>query len=127
MSNIPEELKYTKEHEWVKIDGDTATVGITDHAQSELGDIVFVEMPAVGTQVTQNGDFGVVESVKTVSNLYSPLSGTISAVNDALSAAPDLVNKDPYSAGWIIKIQNFKQQEIAGLLNAEQYKKEIGE
>lgn len=127
MSNIPAELKYSKEHEWIKIEGDTAIVGITDHAQSELGDIVFVEMPALGKSVTQNGDFGVVESVKTVSNLYSPLSGKVSELNTALSATPDLINKDPYGAGWIIKLQDFAQKEATTLLNAEQYKKEIGE
>ena len=127
MSNIPNELKYTKEHEWVRLDGDIAIIGITDHAQSELGDIVFVEMPAVNTQITQNGDFGVVESVKTVSNLYSPLSATVSAVNEALSETPELVNKDPYNEGWIIKLQGFDQKEVDGLLTAEQYKKEIGE
>ena len=126
MSNIPPELKYTKEHEWVKIEGDTAVIGITDHAQAELGDIVFVEMPAVGAQLTQNGDFGVVESVKTVSNLYSPLSGTVSEVNTVLSVTPDLVNKDSYGAGWIIKVQGFTREELAGLLDAEQYQKEIG-
>ncbi|MDR1998077.1 MAG: glycine cleavage system protein GcvH [Candidatus Margulisbacteria bacterium] len=126
MSNIPQELKYTKEHEWVRIEGDTAVVGITEHAQSELGDIVFVELPAPGAAVAQHGDFGVVESVKTVSNLYSPLSSTVSAVNDALAATPELVNKDPYGAGWIIKLQGFDPQELTALLSAEQYQKEIG-
>ncbi|MDR2431112.1 MAG: glycine cleavage system protein GcvH [Candidatus Margulisbacteria bacterium] len=127
MSNIPAELKYTKEHEWVKIEGGIAIVGITDHAQAELGDIVFVEMPAVGASLSQHGDFGVVESVKTVSSLYSPLSGAVSAVNEALNSASELVNKDPYGAGWIIKIQGFDAQELNALLSAEQYKKEIGE
>ncbi|MDR1114282.1 MAG: glycine cleavage system protein GcvH [Candidatus Margulisbacteria bacterium] len=127
MSNIPEELKYTAEHEWVKIDGSVALVGITDHAQSELGDIVFVEMPAVGKQVAQNGDFGVVESVKTVSNLYSPLSGTVSAINPLLEKSPELVNKDPYGEGWIIKLKDFNPAEFSTLLDAAQYKEKIGE
>ncbi|MDR1322893.1 MAG: glycine cleavage system protein GcvH [Candidatus Margulisbacteria bacterium] len=127
MSNIPAELKYTAEHEWVKIDGNTALVGITDHAQSELGDIVFVEMPAVGKQVAQNGDFGVVESVKTVSNLYSPLSGMVSAINPLLEKSPELVNKDPYGEGWIIKLKDFNPAEFSTLLDAAQYKEKIGE
>jgi glycine cleavage system H protein len=127
MSNIPAELKYTVEHEWVKIEGNTALVGITDHAQSELGDIVFVEMPAVGKQVTQNGDFGVVESVKTVSNLYSPLSGVVSAINPLLEKSPELVNKDPYGEGWIIKLKDFNPAEFSALLDAAQYKEKIGE
>jgi len=126
MSDIPQELKYTKEHEWVKIAGDTAIIGITDHAQSELGDIVFVELPALGADIKQGSDFGVVESVKTVSNLYAPLTGKVTALNDALAATPDLVNKDPYGEGWIIKAQGFTQAELAGLLSADQYKKEIG-
>jgi len=126
MSDIPQELKYTKEHEWVRFEGDTAVIGITDHAQSELGDIVFVELPALGAEIKQGSDFGVVESVKTVSNLYAPLTGKITALNDALAVTPDLVNKDPYGEGWIIKVQGFTQAESAGLLSADQYKKEIG-
>ena len=127
MSKIPTELKYTAEHEWVKVEGDTAVVGITDHAQSELGDIVFVEMPAVGAKVTQNGDFGVVESVKTVSSLYSPLSGTVAAINPQLTEHADLVNKDPYGEGWIIKLKDLNKDELSALLDAAQYKEKIGE
>ena len=127
MSKIPTDLKYSAEHEWVKITGDTAIIGITDHAQSELGDIVFVEMPVDGAQIAQNSDFGVVESVKTVSNLYAPLSGTVSAVNTQLTEHADLVNKDPYGEGWIIKLKDFKQDEIDALLDAAQYKEKIGE
>jgi len=121
MSNCPKDLKYTKEHEWVKIENGVAVVGITEHAQSELGDIVFVEMPELGRQIKQNDDFGVVESVKTVSNLYSPVSGTVSAINEALSDAPETINKDAYTAGWIIKLENVDAKELDNLLTAEQY------
>lgn len=121
MANFPKELKYTKEHEWVKLENGVAVVGITEHAQSELGDIVFVEMPELGRQIKQNDDFGVVESVKTVSNLYSPVSGTVSAINEALSDAPETINKDAYNAGWIIKLEGVDAKELDGLLTAEQY------
>jgi glycine cleavage system H protein len=127
MSKIPAELKYTKEHEWVIVEGKIATIGITDHAQSELGDIVFVEMPELGKQLTQNGEFGVVESVKTVSNLYSPVSGKITAVNELLGGKPETINKDPYGQGWIIKVENINADELNKLLNAEEYKKFLGE
>lgn len=121
MANFPKELKYTKEHEWVKLENGVAVVGITEHAQSELGDIVFVEMPELGRQIKQNDDFGVVESVKTVSNLYSPVSGTVSAINEALADAPETINKDAYNAGWIIKLEGVEAKELDGLLTAEQY------
>ncbi|GBR75328.1 glycine cleavage system H protein [Candidatus Termititenax persephonae] len=127
MSKIPAELRYTAEHEWVRIEGQTAVVGITEHAQAELGDIVFVELPAVGVKVAQNGDFGVVESVKTVSNLYSPLSGTVSAINPQLAEHADLVNKDPYGEGWLIKLKDFAEAELSVLLDAAQYREKIGE
>ncbi len=125
MSNIPAELKYTKEHEWVKMEGNIAVVGITDHAQSELGDVVFVEMPSVGDDVTQNNEFGVVESVKTVSNLYSPVSGNVVAINEDLDSAPEKVNTDPYGKGWIIKVEVSDESELDSLLSAEEYKSEI--
>ena len=122
---IPKELRYTKEHEWVKVEGNMATVGITDHAQSELGDIVFVELPEIGKKVKQMAEFGVVESVKTVSNLYSPVSGTVDAVNEDLSSTPETINKDPYQKGWIIKVKMENQGEIKALLDAEGYEKVI--
>jgi glycine cleavage system H protein len=126
MANFPKELKYTKEHEWVKIENGVAVVGITEHAQSELGDIVFVEMPELGRQIKQNDDFGVVESVKTVSNLYSPVSGTVSAINETLSDVPETINKDAYNAGWIIKLEGIDPKELDGLLTAEQYAALVG-
>jgi glycine cleavage system H protein len=125
MANIPADLKYTKEHEWVKIQGDTALVGITDHAQHELGDVVFVEMPALGKEVKQEKEFGVVESVKTVSNLYSPLSGKVKEINKNLEAKPETINSDPYGEGWIIKLESISGAELENLLSAEQYKELI--
>lgn len=122
---IKEDLKYTKEHEWVKIDGNTATIGITHHAQNELGDIVYVELPEIGKKVAQLGEFGVVESVKTVSNLYSPLTGTIEAINENLSSTPETINKDPYGDGWIIKITLENPDETKKLLDAKGYEKII--
>lgn len=121
----PENLKYTKEHEWAKIEGDVAVVGITHHAQDSLGDVVFVELPKVGAALKQSADFGVVESVKTVSTLYSPLSGEVLETNAALTAAPQLVNEDPYGKGWMVKIKISDKNEISALLGAEDYKKLI--
>lgn len=120
--NFPENLKYTKDHEWVLIEGDTATVGITDFAQSELGDIVYVEVETVGETIAKDEIFGSVEAVKTVSDLYLPLSGTINELNEALEEAPESVNEDPYGAGWMIKMTISDASEIDSLLNAEQYK-----
>ena len=125
MANFPKELKYTKEHEWVKLENGLAVVGITEHAQSELGDIVFVEMPELGRAIKQHDDFGVVESVKTVSNLYSPVSGTVSAINEVLNDTPDAINKDAYAA-WIIKLEGVNATELDGLLTADQYQALIG-
>jgi glycine cleavage system H protein len=125
MSNIPNDLLYTKEHEWVKVEGDRATIGITDHAQAELGDIVFVELPKVGAELAQGKEFGVVESVKTVSNLYSPISGKVLEVNTELDTSAELVNKDPYNQGWIIKADNIEPAELETLLSAEDYQKII--
>jgi len=125
MHTFPEGLKYTKDHEWVKIDGSTATVGITDFAQGELGDIVYVEVESIGDTLNHGDVFGTVEAVKTVSDLFMPLSGEVLEVNPKLAAEPELVNKDPYGDGWMIKIK------ISGgdneLLSAEDYKKLIGE
>jgi glycine cleavage system H protein len=123
--NIPNELKYTKDHEWVKIDGDVATVGITDFAQSELGDIVYVEVETEGEELAKDEVFGSVEAVKTVSDLFLPLSGEIIEFNEGLEDEPENVNTDPYSEGWIIKIKISNQEEIEDLLDAEAYKELI--
>jgi len=124
--NVPQELSYTAEHEWVSIDGDIATVGITDYAQSELGDIVFVEMPDVGDKTTQMEAFGTIEAVKAVSELFAPLSGEVTEINTALEEQPELVNSDPYREGWIIKIKIGDHAEKDTLLSSEQYKAQIG-
>ena len=123
--NIPNELKYTKDHEWVKIDGDVATVGITDFAQSELGDIVYVEVETEGEELAKDEVFGSVEAVKTVSDLFLPLSGEIIEFNEGLEYEPENVNTDPYTEGWIIKIKISNQEEIEDLLDAEAYKELI--
>lgn len=124
--NIPSDLKYTKDHEWVKIDGDEATVGITDFAQGELGDIVFVDVDTVDDTVEREEIFGSVEAVKTVSDLLMPLTGEITAFNEALEDQPELVNTDPYGEGWMIKIKIADTSEIDNLLDAEGYKAVIG-
>jgi glycine cleavage system H protein len=120
--NIPENLKYTKEHEWVKMDGDMAVVGITDYAQGELGDVVFVEIETVGETLEKDETFGTVEAVKTVSDLFMPLSGEVAEKNDALDDDPESINKDPYGDGWMIKIKASDLSELDGLLDAEAYK-----
>lgn len=121
MSLVPDGLKYTKDHEWAKFDGAVATVGVTDHAQRELGDIVFVELPKVGAVVNAGQSFGTIEAVKTVAELYAPVSGTIAEVNTALSADAGVINHDPYGSGWIIKVTVDKPSE-EGLLDAMGYK-----
>src|SRR5688572_19953707 len=118
MSNVPNDLKFAKSHEWVRVEGDVATVGITDHAQHELTDVVFVETPASGKQVKAGEACAVVESVKTASDVYSPVSGTVQAVNSALSDNPALVNTDPYGAGWFYKIKLSNPAELNQLMNA---------
>lgn len=118
---LVEELKFSKEHEWVKVEGDTATIGISQHAQEELGDIVYVELPKVGTQLNAMGEFGVVESVKSVSTLFSPVSGEVSAVNDALSQNPETVNKDPYKEGWMIKVKMKNPADLNPLMDSSSY------
>ena len=120
--NIPSELKYTKDHEWIKIDGDIATVGITDFAQGELGDIVYVEVETVGEELEQEEVFGTVEAVKTVSDLFLPLSGEIIEFNEALEDAPENVNTDPYEAGWMIKVKCSDLSQVDGLMSAADYK-----
>ena len=124
--NIPEELKYTKDHEWVKIDGDVATVGITDFAQGELGDIVYIDIESLDETVEINEVFGSVEAVKTVSDLFMPLSGEIIEFNEALEDAPEKVNTDAYGEGWMIKIKLSDNSEIEKLLDAAGYKEIIG-
>lgn len=124
--NIPENLKYTKEHEWIRTEGDVAFVGITDFAQSELGEIVFVEVETIGETIEANEIFGSVEAVKTVSDLYLPIDGEILEFNEALEDAPELVNEDPYNAGWMVKIAIKDPSQIEGLLSAEEYKAIIG-
>ncbi len=124
--NIPADLKYTKDHEWIKIDGDVATVGITAFAQSELGDIVYVEVETEGETLDQEEVFGSVEAVKTVSDLFMPLSGEIVEFNESLEAEPETVNNDPYSDGWMIKIKLSNPSELEALLSAEAYTELIG-
>jgi glycine cleavage system H protein len=121
MSLVPDGLKYTKDHEWAKLEGAVATVGVTDHAQRELGDIVFVELPKVGAVVAAGQSFGTIEAVKTVAELYAPVSGTIAEVNTALSADAGVINQDPYGTGWIIKVKVDKPTE-EGLMDAAAYK-----
>ena len=123
--NIPENLKYTKDHEWISIEGDVATVGITDFAQGELGDIVYVEIEKIGENFSKEEVFGTVEAVKTVSDLFMPLTGEIIGINEELNEKPELVNEDPYGQGWMIKIK-VNTSDISDLLNSEQYKKLVG-
>ena len=118
---VPADLRYTKDHEWVRVDGDEATVGITEYAASQLGDIVFVELPEVGRELTQFAAFGVVESVKAVSDLFAPLTGSVTATNDALAGSPEQVNGDPYGEGWMVRIKLADAGEVDGLLDADAY------
>jgi glycine cleavage system H protein len=125
--NLPKELRYSEEHEWVRVEGDKVRVGITDFAQSELGDIVFVELPEVGAEVTANEPFGSVESVKTVSELYAPISGKVVEVNEELNDNPEFVNESPYEKAWMIVIEPSDLSEVDNLLTAEQYEAMINE
>ncbi|MEK6531498.1 MAG: glycine cleavage system protein GcvH [Deltaproteobacteria bacterium] len=124
---FPKELKYTKEHEWVKVEGGVATVGITDYAQDSLGDVVYVELPQEGGAVTKNEAFGVVESVKAVSDLYSPVSGNVVEVNDAIIESPEAINDDPYGDAWMIRVEVSSSGELDDLLTADEYQKFIQE
>ncbi len=124
---FPGDLKYSKEHEWVRLEGNVAVIGITEFAQDELGDIVYVEQPKVGDTVKQNEQFGVVESVKTVSDLYSPLSGEVVEINEEVTSSPESINKDPYGTGWIIKVKTSDSSELDSLLTADAYKEMIGQ
>jgi len=123
---IKPELKYTKDHEWISIDGDNATIGITDYAQGELGDIVYVEIEALGEELEKEEIFGSVEAVKTVSDLFLPVSGEITELNEGLEDNPELINDDPYGEGWIIKMKISNQSELSDLLSADDYKEQIG-
>lgn len=123
--NIPAELKYSKDHEWVRVEGDIAVVGITDHAQSELGDIVFVDINTEGQDVAQEAVFGTIEAVKTVSDLFMPVGGTVLEVNPGLADDPSAVNKDPYGAGWLVRVKMKDAEELEGLLTAAQYQESI--
>lgn len=124
--NVPGNFKYTKDHEWVSVDGDIATIGITDFAQGELGDIVYVEIETEGETLDQEEVFGSVEAVKTVSDLFMPVSGEIIEFNSALESSPESVNSDPYSDGWMIKVKMSDPSELEGLLSADEYKEVIG-
>lgn len=119
--NLPDDLKYSKEHEWVKVEGKIATIGITDHAQSNLGDIVYVEFPKEGEAVTKNETFGVVESVKAVSDCYAPISGTVKEINNPVSENPETINEDCYGEGWMVKIEMSDPTEIKELMEPKQY------
>lgn len=125
--DIPESLKYSKEHEWVRVEGTVARIGITDHAQDALGDIVFVDLPKVGSTVSGGQNFGEVESTKSVSEIYAPIGGTISAVNQDLESTPDLMNSDPYGAGWICELTGFDPAAVELLLDASAYRSFIGD
>ena len=127
MTNVPSDLKYAKSHEWVRVSGDTATVGITDHAQHELTDVVFVELPAVGRPVKAGEACAVVESVKTASDLYSPVSGQILEMNKAVVDNPGLVNTDPYGGGWFFKVKLSNPAELSNLMTPESYQAQIGQ
>ncbi len=123
--NLPEELRYSKDHEWLRVEGDTAVVGITDYAQSELGDIVFVEVPTVGETLSQGDTLGTIEAVKTVADVYMPIDGEVLEVNPELDSTPELINQDPYGKGWIAKIKLTNPDQVNDLLTADQYKELI--
>ena len=123
--NIPQSLKYTKEHEWVREDGDTVTVGITDHAQGELGDIIFVEFPEIGQKIQRDEPIGTIEAVKTVADLFAPISGTVIEINETLDDSPESVNNDPYGDGWMVKVSVSKAGELDNLMSAVQYQEMI--
>jgi len=124
---FPKDLRYTKEHEWVRVEGNIVTVGITDYAQDSLGDVVYLELPNDGTGVTKDETFGVVESVKAVSDLYSPISGTVIEINDALVDSPEVINDDPYGDAWMLKVEMNNSSEIKELLTADEYRKYVEE
>ena len=125
--NILEELYYTREHEWIRVQDATATVGITDHAQEQLGDITYVELPELDTAVTQKAELATIESVKAASDVYAPLAGTVASINDALEDAPETINSDPYGAGWICTLTGISEAEVSSLLSAQQYEAFLAE
>lgn len=124
---VPGDLRYTKEHEWVRVDGDEATVGITQYAADQLGDIVFVELPDIGRSLVQAATFGVVESVKAVSDLYAPVGGAVTTTNDALAGRPELVNSDPYGEGWMVRVRLTDPTQVEALLDAAAYERLVAE
>ncbi|HXL15500.1 MAG TPA: glycine cleavage system protein GcvH [Methylomirabilota bacterium] len=126
MKGVPRDLKYTKEHEWVRVRGQEAEVGITDFAQGELGDVVFVELPQVGAQLKQTKSFGTIDAVKTVSDLFAPVSGEVAAINTELKGNPALINQSPYEKGWMVRIKIQNPAEMDALLSAEAYEKALG-
>jgi len=121
MANVPDNLHYSKDHEWVRVDGDTAVIGITDHAQDQLGDVVYVELPKAGEEFAANDSFGSVESVKAVSEIFTPVTGKVTETNDSLNDEPEKVNKDPYDEGWMIKMKMRNASEVDSLLTAAEY------
>lgn len=123
--NLPEELKYTEEHEWIKVDDNIATIGITDFAQGELGDIVYIEIDSIGNELNVSEIFGTIEAVKTVSDLFMPIKGTVLEINPNIESTPEIVNEDPYDKGWIIKIEISENRDIENLLSANDYRKMI--
>lgn len=125
--NVPDNLKYTKDHEWIRVDGNTALIGITDYAQGELGDVVFLDIDPSISEITKGESFGTIEAVKTVSDLYGPVSGKVLELNEALTDSPELINSDPYDKGWMLKIELSDPSEINDLLDSNAYKKLIGQ
>ena len=123
--SLPQDLKYTKEHEWLKVDGETAIIGITEHAQSELGDIIFIEFPNIDQEIDKNEPFGTIEAVKTVADLFAPVSGKVIKINEALEDNPELVNSDPYVNGWIVKVSISDTSELKELMSADKYEELI--
>ena len=122
----PDNFRYTKEHEWVLVEGDAATIGITDHAQSELGDIVYVDLPKVATKIVQGASFGSVESVKAVSDIYAPVTGEVTEINSVLTTAPEKLNQEPHEGGWLVKVKLSAPEEVGKLLTAAEYQEYIG-
>ena len=123
--NVPQSLKYTKEHEWVREDGGIVTVGIIDHAQGELGDIIFVEFPEIGQEIERDEPFGTIEAVKTVADLFAPISGTVTEINEKLDDSPESVNQDPYGDGWMVKVSVSEADELDNLMSSDQYREMI--
>jgi glycine cleavage system H protein len=124
---VPDDLKYTEKHEWIRVEGDTGTIGITEYARNQLGDIVYLELPSAGTKVTRGGSFGTVEAVKAVSDIYSPVTGEVTEVNDDLAADPSKIKDSPYGEGWMIKVRIDDKSELDALLEGAKYKELIGD